>query len=579
MKTENSTTRNFCDETESLIDDFLEGSISQRDKELMEAHIDSCDNCRKYLDETSKLMLQLGSLAGNYEFLSAAERERAWKELESRTEFRNAPGPTAGISGHADPAYSKYEFIYRHKYLFGGIAAVLVLSVIYFAVQNLRIQTPVVTKEDVFGFPSYWKVSSLSGTPFISDEAMAKLDSIRDGQYIVTNDTSRAELMIADIGKVIIEPNTKLMIVKGQDGKNKLSVVYGTIDADMKQGPASVPVELPSATANDISGSYKLTVDNTGDGLFYVRSGKVEVTSGEKVSVVPAGSMVMTKRDKGVGTPFNAASSPVLKKALFDFDFGTCDNACISAIMSNATASDVVTLVNLIPKVEDDIRNQVYTRAVAFAPPPPGVPRTDSIPFLNEEQMENWINKINTEVQIQLDKNMKHLEANMKHLEQNLENLKELENMSLDTIVWMDNLDKNLKIKIKTFPGDFDFQYMPDSVNVYFDKEEFKNEMEELQRELKEDKIERKEMLNQEMKELQREMKELQEDLKDQNLERNEELRIEMEKARQEVEKAIKEAQKSFRFETYEDGDGKVKVEVKTENPEPPEPPEKPEAK
>lgn len=81
MSTNKSTTRNFCDETERLIDDYLEGNISPKDKEIMDSHVDSCEDCKGYLEATSKLKLQLGSLSTNYEYLSSSEKMnfgKAW---------------------------------------------------------------------------------------------------------------------------------------------------------------------------------------------------------------------------------------------------------------------------------------------------------------------------------------------------------------------------------------------------------------------------------------------------------------------------------------------------------------------
>jgi hypothetical protein len=297
MSTNKSTTRNFCDETERLIDDYLDENISPKDKEIMQSHVDSCEDCKGYLEATSKLKLQLGSLSTNYEFLSSSEKDEIWKGVESKVDFEKRQAEELNKT-FEDPAYRKYGLLYKYRYYASAFAALVVIGMIIFAVKNFKFENPVLTKQDSYGLPSYWKVTSLSGTPFISEEAMAKLDSIRDGEYIVTNDSSRAELFITDIGKVLVEPNTKAYDSKGKRRKNKLSVIYGTIDADMKKVQEPVHVELPSAIAMDDGGSYKVTVDGSGDGLFYVKSGQVEVVSGNKQSVVPAGSLVMTKKDK-----------------------------------------------------------------------------------------------------------------------------------------------------------------------------------------------------------------------------------------------------------------------------------------
>jgi len=576
MSTNKSTTRNFCDETERLIDDYLEGNISPKDKEIMDSHVDSCEDCKGYLEATSKLKLQLGSLSTNYEYLSSSEKDELWKGVESKVDFEKRQTEELN-KNFEDPAYRKYGLLYKYRYYASAFAALIVIGMIFFAVKNFKFESPVLTKQDSYGLPSYWKVTSLSGTPFISEEAMAKLDSIRDGEYIITNDSSRAELFITDIGKVLVEPNTKLMIVKGKDGRNKLSVIYGTIDADMKKVQEPVHVELPSAIAMDDGGSYKVTVDGSGDGLFYVKSGQVEVVSGNKQSVVPAGSLVMTKKDKGVGTPFSNLSSSVFKKALYNFDFGNCDVSCVTTILNSANKNDAVSLVNMITQVEEQYKDRVYAKVASFVPPPHPVHR-DSIPFIDEKEIEDWVTKIEADVQANIEKNMKHLE-------ENLENLKQLEFMTFDTLKWADDLNKKYNVKVKVYDNDFEFVEMPDSVMVYFDKEEFKQEMEELNKELEEDMKERNADLKIEMKELNdelnEELKNLNEELKDAGIERNEELRKELDKARQEVERALKEVGEKVKVEVNTNEDGKVEVKVntdapeKTEAPEPPETPDK----
>ncbi len=571
MSTNKSTTRNFCDETERLIDDYLDENISPKDKEIMQSHVDSCEDCKGYLEATSKLKLQLGSLSTNYEFLSSSEKDEIWKGVESKVDFEKRQAEELNKT-FEDPAYRKYGLLYKYRYYASAFAALVVIGMIIFAVKNFKFENPVLTKQDSYGLPSYWKVTSLSGTPFISEEAMAKLDSIRDGEYIVTNDSSRAELFITDIGKVLVEPNTKLMIVKGEDGKNKLSVIYGTIDADMKKVQEPVRVELPSAVAMDDGGSYKVTVDGSGDGLFFVKSGQVEVVSANKQSVVPAGSLVMTKKDRGVGTPFSNQTSEVFKKALYNFDFGNCDVSCVTTILDAANKNDAVSLVNMIPEVEEQYKDKVYSKVASFVPPPRPVHR-DSLPYIDEKEIEEWESKIEADVHANIEKNMRHLE-------ENLENLKQLEFMTFDTLKWADDLNKKYNVKVKVFDNDFEFVEMPDSVMVYFDKEEFKQEMEELNRELEEDQRERNAELKIEMKELNDELnedlKDLNRELREAEVERNEELRKELDKARQEVERALKEVGEKVKVEVNTNEDGKVEVKVntnvldKTETPEPP---------
>ena len=60
MNTENSKhnnkekpeLRNFCNETELFIDDYLDGMITVKDQEKMDDHIATCAFCKKYLDDS-----------------------------------------------------------------------------------------------------------------------------------------------------------------------------------------------------------------------------------------------------------------------------------------------------------------------------------------------------------------------------------------------------------------------------------------------------------------------------------------------------------------------------------------------
>jgi len=102
-------------------------------------------------------------------------------------------------------------------------------------------------------------------------------------------------------------------------------------------------IMAPSAVAMDMGGEYKLTIDSSGDGLVYVKSGKVEVQSNNREAIVPAGNLVMTKKDLGVGTPFNENSSPRFKNALMNLDFRNCGGACVNTLLKNAKVSDAIT--------------------------------------------------------------------------------------------------------------------------------------------------------------------------------------------------------------------------------------------
>lgn len=527
----NKNAGNICSETELLIDEYLEGMISLKDKNNMDLHISCCENCSAYMSETTSIVKNLSILPRETSTLSIQKKDELWERVSDGIDSEAIPQsedtePVDSKSSDKGNSFTKY------KYILTGIAAALVITFLVIAIQKINLKdVQLAQQQNVFGLPTYWKVSNIKGNSLIGDVAMSNIDSIKEGQYIMTNDSSRAELVIANMGRVIIEPNSKIIFVKGADGNNRISVEYGTIEANMKTDSKTFFVEMPSAVAMDMGGDYKLTIDSTGDGLVYVKSGKVEVQSDNRGAIVPAGNLVMTKRDLGVGTPFNENSSARFKNALMNIDFGKCGGTCLNTLLNNAKQTDAVTLVSLISRVESQYKDEVYAKVANFVSPPKRI-HSDSLPYFDEEKMNEWIDKIQAEVQ-------KNVKKNMENMEKNLENIKIIESINFDTLQILENFSKNFKFKMPKIPeGVIKYEWNGDS--TYFNKEEFEQDMKELQEELNKSEFDQ-EGFKKDMEDLKEDLKDMQKDLKENLNYNNEELKKEMEKVKEEVKKAMKD--------------------------------------
>ena len=567
MKNEKNEDQIKCEEIELLIDEHHDGMIALSDKDIMDKHIANCISCRKYLEETESLIKKSAALPQDVVTLSVQKKTDLWNSVESKIDknkYLNKESVNAG-SFQTENAV-RDNFFHKYRYIFSGLAAVVVLGFIVFGVKNLKLDNDRLTQQSTFGLENYWKVSNIQGNSLIGNSSMSSNDSIKEGQWIQTNNDSRAELIVANIGKVIIEPNSKIVFVKGADGNNRIMVEYGTINTVMNPNSRSFFVEMPSAVATDNGGSYTMTVDSTGDGLVYVRTGKVEIASANRDAIIPAGSLVLTKRNIGVGTPFNENSTVKFKNALFNYDFGNCNDACVKTLLNSAKMSDAVTLVNLIPTVNKEYSDQVYTKLANFVSPPTPI-HTDSIPFINEEEISKWIDKIQVEVQ-------ENVERSMKNVEKSLENLKELESIDPETINGLEDFAKNWKFQIKTSPkGNYEWQ--GDSVD--FDKEQFKKDMEEMREDIHKNSKYNKEQVKEDMEDLKSDLEDMKSELRENLNLNNEELKKEMQKANEEIRKAMKEVKK---IQIPDSIRHKVKVNSKdgfdnTEDPELPQPPGK----
>jgi hypothetical protein len=379
--------------------------------------------------------------------------------------------------------------------LSGLVAALILIAVIVYLPYYLNIENTTTTI-DATG--NHWLVSNLVGSPKIQDKEIIKIDSIKIGEWLITDDSSKALLLVANIGEIIVNPSTKLKILKSDSSEHRIMLDYGTINANINAEPRSFVVNTKSVEAIDLGCAYTLSVDHKGNGLLYVKSGMVELESKEGGSLVSAGNFCITKEGLGPGTPYSKDSSPEFRKALLDFDFNNLNDKSLQSILKNAKSSDVMTLLQVLPKVKDKNRATVFTKITTFVPPPRKI-YTDSIPQLDMEDLNKWIEMLNEEINVDLKEDLKNLNE-------------EIYKMVQEKII--------IKLDNEIFKKEF--------------QEELQKEMEEVQKELEEVQIEIE--INNE--ELQEELKRVQEELQKTNIEielDKELLKMELEKAMEDI--------------------------------------------
>ncbi len=561
---------NNCGETELLLDDYLEGMISTEDRQKMEEHLKGCPSCKKYLEETVILIEKTALIARDDEkdngILAKEKQQELWSRIETQINSRlpeheehiynmggfedeyisvgseknlNKKDNNAKDNSGKDTS-GKVSAWGSMRYYFSGIAAVLILAFVVFGVNrymksrnDVELNTNIV---EISGGPK-WMVTSLKGSPLINNLVMKAIDSLGIGGYVTTDDSSKAELYVAGLGSVIIEPNSRVKLTRSVEGERRIQLDYGSIDANINAKPRTFFVDAPTVTAVDLGCSYRFSVDKAGDGLLYVRSGKVSLESASgRESVVPEGKFCVTKQNIGPGTPFREDSSPQLKKALMEFDFGNCSGQCIKTILNNSKKTDAVTLVNMMPRVEEQYRIEVYNKVANYCPPPKHTPK-DSIPkFNNLEDIDKWVDKIMDEVHTQLEENMTRVEENMKQF---------------DNEKWQKDWEKNWKENVKknwnfnyVHPGDNDtmnFYYYNETTPTPGEMEELNQEMQEMQEDLKID----NEEFKKEMEKVKEEMKRVNEKIKQNMEEVKKEVEEEKVKNKEKMQKQHKESEKN----------------------------------
>src|SRR5580704_6343040 len=245
-----------------------------------------------------------------------------------------------------------------------------------------------------------WNVERLAGSPRVESSAFGKsagAAKLGVGQTLVTDSHSKANISIADIGTVNIEPNTRLRLVAGGNGHNRLALDRGTIHAYIWALPGEFTVDTPSAIAVDLGCSYTLQVDDSGAGILRTKLGWVGFKLDGHEAFIPAGAVCATRPKVGPGTPYFEDASASFREALSKFDFAAGTPAERSAelgkILAEARQRDALTVWHLLARVGESERGSVFDRLATLLPPPSGVSR-DGILGLDQKMLDLWWNQL-----------------------------------------------------------------------------------------------------------------------------------------------------------------------------------------
>jgi hypothetical protein len=240
-----------------------------------------------------------------------------------------------------------------------------------------------------------WSVARLEGAPRVNSRTIADASHLRVGQWLETDARARAQIDVADVGRVHVDPDTRVRLVSTKTGEHRLQLARGTLHALIWAPPGQFFVDTPSSTAIDLGCAYTLQVDDTGAGLVRVESGWVGFEFRGREAFSPAGAVCATRPGVGPGTPHYDDVFSSVSQALETLDFSAhatpaAREEALTHVIDNARAIDAVTLWHLLSRVEPGAsRNRVFDRLAAFVPPPDGVTR-EGINAGRRDMLDLW---------------------------------------------------------------------------------------------------------------------------------------------------------------------------------------------
>ena len=355
---------------------YCHGEIPTEESRQVAEHLIACNRCRVQFEE-----IKLGvKLAERLPQLSAPDS--LWLDLQPHLSLQSNKQKTQ--SRRQSPLSFK---VWRP--VLAGVAAALFLITGFGALWLYSREAR----------PS-WEVARLDGAPMIGSSRISGNGRLAVGQWLETDNDSRAKIDVGSIGQVEIDPNTRVRLVETKPTEHRLELAHGKMSAKIWAPPRLFFVNTASAVAADLGCAYTLEVDDDGWGLLHVTSGWVALQLNNRESMVPAGATCATRPGIGPGTPYFEDASENFRLALSKLDFGYAVDipdlkSPLDVVLSEARARDSLTLWHLVGRVEESNRSRVYDRLASLVPPPEGVTR-DGVLHLNEQMLQVWKNKLET---------------------------------------------------------------------------------------------------------------------------------------------------------------------------------------
>lgn len=238
-----------------------------------------------------------------------------------------------------------------------------------------------------------WAVQTIAGAPQVDGQVVEYDGLLRRGGRLVTDGASRARISVGRIGRVDVDPDTRLELVSAGGTDHRLSLERGTIHARISAPPRFFNVNTPSAVAVDLGCAYTLNVDDRGAGQLRVTHGWVAFDYHGRQAYIPQGAVGATRPGVGPGTPRYEDAPSGYTEALNTLDFGNADasarSTALDLVLSRARVRDALTLWHLLSRGTPEERARVYDRLATLSAPPRGVTR-EAVLAGNREALMTW---------------------------------------------------------------------------------------------------------------------------------------------------------------------------------------------
>jgi hypothetical protein len=349
---------------------FCNGELSSAESDRMREHLSGCARCREEYDE-----IKLGvNLAQQLPLVTAPAE--MWTELEALLDQRSR-------KPLLEPKVPRFGIGFSF-YRVAAVSAVLVVAAVIGYVWV-----------SYYGPRASWEVANLIGKVQVDGDEVISEGNLEVGETIETGSSSKAKINVAKIGELVLEPNTRVTLVRTRPTEHRISLEQGRMHAKIWAPPRLFFVNTPSAEAIDLGCEYSLEVDKEGRGLLHVTLGAVALVRNGREVYVPRYAKCESWPGIGPGTPFFEDASETFVRLLERFDFENGGDEPLNALLGEARQRDTFTLWHLLSRTEGEQRVRVLDRMIELVGLPAGITREGTL-TLDPDMLEAWKDEMDT---------------------------------------------------------------------------------------------------------------------------------------------------------------------------------------
>lgn len=236
-----------------------------------------------------------------------------------------------------------------------------------------------------------WSIENHSGN-FSLNSAVNTAVEVTPGDIIKTVVSSSVVISIPDVGKIKLLENTSL---KRLDEENTAQLINGNLEITNSGALENFKLEIPKAVIEDFytGNNYTVNVNEDGESIIKISSGWLEVQTQYDESVFPQGFELKLDDERGMGLPYPSDSDPSYVNQLEEYIFNGKKLNVLTIVLNKSKEEDAVTLWNLLRRVDDMQREQVYAKLAELVPPPKEVKKQEVLD-LDSKMLYAWLDKI-----------------------------------------------------------------------------------------------------------------------------------------------------------------------------------------